>query len=144
MVSKTLYSSDKLDWEIPRDFFDTLDREFHFTLDPCCTKESAKCKKYYTKEDNGLIKSWKGEIVFVNPPYGRDIAEWVKKCYLESLEGTIIVLLIPARTDTHYFHEYIYNRAELRFIRGRLKFKQQGNIANSAPFPSLLAIYNSK
>ena len=96
-------------------------------------------KKYYTIDNNGLLQNWQGEIVFCNPPYGRVIKDWVKKCYEESLkENTTIIMLIPARTDTTYFHDYIYNKAEIRFIHGRLKF---GDSKNSAPFPSMVVVF---
>lgn len=127
-------------WSTPQDFFDNLNKEFDFTLDPCATPLNAKCKKYYTIQEDGLLQNWGGEIVFCNPPYGRYIADWVKKCYTESLKpNTQVVMLIPARTDTSYFHEYIYHRAkEIRFLRGRLKF---GDCKNAAPFPSMVVIF---
>ena len=137
MNKELMFSSKSNEWSTPQDFFDKLNDEFHFTLDPCATQESTKCKKYYTIKDNGLSKSWENEIVFCNPPYGREIKKWVKKAYEES-KNAKIVMLIPARTDTSYFHDYIYNKAEIRFIRGRLKF---GNSKNSAPFPSMVVIF---
>jgi len=143
---KTMLSSKDMTWETPQDFFDKLDKEFDFTLDPCATKETAKCKKFYTKEDDGLIQDWTRETVFCNPPYGTEIKHWVKKCYDEMHKKNIndrawrVVMLIPARTDTIYFHEYIYHKAEIRFIKGRLKF---GSSSNSAPFPSMLVIFNN-
>lgn len=140
---KTLLSSKDMDWETPKSFFDELNKEFHFTLDPCATKETAKCKKYFTKEIDGLKQDWSGNTVFCNPPYGKEIKFWVKKCSEEAKKpNTIVVMLIPARTDTTYFHEYIYKKAEIRFIKGRLKFggKQKGS--GSAPFPSMIVIFN--
>lgn len=139
MDTKVMFSSKKQDWETPKDFFKQLDKEFNFTLDPCCTKENALCKKHYTEKEDGLKQDWNGETVFCNPPYGRAIKTWVKKCYEEGKKkNTTVVMLIPARTDTSYFHDYIYNKSEIRFIRGRLKF---GNSKNSAPFPSMVVIY---
>jgi len=137
---KTMLSSEKMDWETPQDFFDELDKEFNFTLDPCATKKTAKCKKFYTKEDDGLSKSWYRERVFCNPPYGSEIKKWVEKC---SKEKAKVVMLIPARTDTKYFHEYIYNKpnTEIRFIKGRLKFGGNQKGSGSAPFPSMLVIF---
>ena len=132
-----MFSSKTDLWSTPQAFFNELNKEFNFTLDPCANKENAKCEKYYTKEDNGLIQDWKNEIVFCNPPYGRELNKWVKKCYEESKHAKI-VMLIPARTDTSYFHDYIYNKAEIKFIRGRLKF---GDSKNSAPFPSMVVIF---
>ena len=140
---KTLLSSEKMDWETPQDFFDELNKEFNFTLDPCATPQTAKCEKFYTKEDDGLSKDWSGEVVFCNPPYGREIKHWVKKCSEEGKkENTTVVMLIPARTDTIYFHEYIYNKAEIRFIKGRLKFVGNQKGSGSAPFPSMIVIFN--
>jgi phage N-6-adenine-methyltransferase len=140
MNTDLMFSSETNEWSTPQDFYDKLDDEFAFTLDPCSTHENAKCKKHYTEEDNGLVQDWGGEIVFVNPPYGRAIKDWVKKCYEEAQKpNTTIVMLIPARTDTIYFHQYIYHKSEIRFIKGRLKF---GDSKNAAPFPSMLVIYN--
>lgn len=117
-----------------------MDKEFNFTLDPCATAENAKCEKYYTMHENGLLQDWQGETIFCNPPYGRAIRDWVKKCYEESQKpNTTVVMLIPARTDTTYFHDYIYHKAkEVRFVRGRLKF---GGSKNSAPFPSMVVVF---
>lgn len=127
------FSSKTPEWATPQDFFNELNKEFGFTLDPCATKDNAKCKKFYTKEDNGLSKSWRGESVFMNPPYGREIGSWVKKLSQEGGVG-----LLPARTDTKWFHDHIYGKAEIRFIKGRLKF---GGSKNSAPFPSMLVVF---
>ncbi|MFD2254344.1 DNA N-6-adenine-methyltransferase [Lactococcus formosensis subsp. bovis] len=141
-MNKELMFSSKTDlWATPQDFFDKLNDEFHFTLDPCSTHENAKCYKHFTVEENGLLQDWGGEIVFCNPPYGRKIKDWVEKSYEESQkENTIVVMLIPARTDTIYFHEYIYHKAEIRFIKGRLKF---GDAKNAAPFPSMIVIFKN-
>ena len=139
MINKGMMSSNTNEWATPQETFDMLDQDFHFTLDPCATKENAKCKKFYTKEDNGLDQSWDNEIVFCNPPYGREINHWVKKA--SEARGGTVVMLIPARTDTIYFHDYIYKKAEIHFIRGRLKF---GNSKNSAPFPSMIVIFRSE
>ena len=140
MNTKVMFSSETDLWSTPQDFFDELNAEFHFTLDPCATRENAKCARFFTVEDDGLKQDWQGETVFCNPPYGREIGKWVKKCYEESKKpGTTVVMLIPARTDTSYFHDYIYGKArEIRFIRGRLKF---GDATNSAPFPSMVVVF---
>lgn len=130
------FSSQTDNWATPQDFFDKLNEEFQFTLDPCADEHNAKCSKYFTKEDNGLEQDWSGEIVFCNPPYGRDIKNWVKKA---RDSHAVTVMLIPARTDTSYWHDYIFNKAEVRFLRGRLKF---GDSKNSAPFPSAVVIFN--
>ena len=139
MNNELMFSSKTDLWSTPNDFFDKLNDEFHFTLDPCSTHENAKCYKHFTEEENGLLQDWGNEVVFCNPPYGRQIKDWIKKSYEESQkDNTTVVMLIPARTDTIYFHEYIYHKAEIRFIKGRLKF---GNAKNSAPFPSMVAIF---
>lgn len=124
-------------WSTPQDFYDKLDAEFHFTLDPCATSDNAKCAKFYTEADDGLSQSWDGEVVFMNPPYGRAIRHWIKKA---SEAKATVVCLVPARTDTSYWHDYVIGGgAEVRFIRGRLKF---GGHNNSAPFPSAIVIFS--
>ena len=147
-MNAALLSSKKMDWCTPIDFFNELNKEFNFVLDAAATDETAKCKDYFTPETDGLKQSWKRTdgAVFCNPPYGREIGKWVKKAYEESAKhDTTIVLLIPARTDTTYFHNYIYKRAEIRFIRGRLKFTDENGIAgDAAPFPSMVVIYNGR
>mgnify|MGYP001239103321 FL=1 len=99
------YSSKTDNWATPQSFFDRLNAEFDFTLDPCADKDNAKCSRYYTADDDGLAQDWAGERVFMNPPYGRVIGDWIRKAYEESLKGTLVVALIPARTDTRYWHE---------------------------------------
>lgn len=140
MNTKLMFSSKTDLWSTPQDFFNKLNEEFTFDLDPCATSENSKCEKYFTKEIDGLKQNWGGYTVFCNPPYGREVGKWVEKAYKESKkENTTIVMLIPARTDTRYFHDYIYHKAkEIRFIRGRLKF---GNATNAAPFPSMVVIF---
>ena len=136
-----MLSSKQEDWETPQSLFDELDSKYHFTLDPCSTDENAKCAKHYTPDEDGLSRSWKGEVVFCNPPYGRKIGKWVEKCYKESTHAKV-VRLIPARTDTAYFHEYIYGKASIEFLRGRLKFERGGVALNSAPFPSMIVEFD--
>jgi phage N-6-adenine-methyltransferase len=140
MINAGLFTSTTDQWETPQWLFDQLNQEFNFTLDPCATAENAKCAKYFTTKEDGLKQDWSGEIVFCNPPYGREISKWVRKAAEESKKhNTTVVMLIPARTDTSYFHDYIYGKAkEIRFIRGRLKF---GNAKNSAPFPSMVVVF---
>jgi|TARA_R100001015_G_C4549185_1_gene111443 phage N-6-adenine-methyltransferase len=133
------FSSQSNEWTTPNDFYKELNKEFNFTLDPCCTKTNAKCKKFFTKKDDGLSKDWFNETVFMNPPYGREIKNWIKKAYEESLKGALVVCLIPARTDTTYWHNYCM-KGEIRFIKGRLKFSNK----NSAPFPSAVVIFRNK
>jgi len=133
-----MFSSDSGEWATPQDFYDKLDEEFHFTLDPCATAENAKCSKFYTKEQDGLAQDWTGETVFCNPPYGKDVGKWARKCRDHAMAGGIAVLLVHSRTDTRWFHDFVYHYAELRFVKGRLKF---GGAPNTAPFPSLVAVF---
>ena len=139
MNTELHFSSEKQNWETPIEFFNKINEEFNFTLDPCCEIETAKCRKFFTKETDGLTQCWGGHTVFMNPPYGREQIEWIKKAYNESLkENTIVVCLIPSRTDTKVWHDIIFPYAEVRFLKGRLKF---GNSKNAAPFPSALVIF---
>lgn len=134
MNNAVMFSSKTDMWETPKDFFDELDKEFHFTCDVCAIKENAKCAKYYTPEQDGLKQEWDG-VCWMNPPYGKAIGKWVKKA---AESKTTVVCLLPATTDTKWFHEYIYGKAEIRFVKGRIKF---GNSKNSAPFPSMVVIF---
>ena len=142
-MNRALLSSKKMDWRTPQPLFDKYNNEFSFTLDPCADDQNHKCDKYYTIYDDGLSKDWGGETVFCNPPYGREIGKWVKKAYEESRKkGTKVVMLIPARTDTRYFHNYIYHKAETRFLKGRIKFWDDNDQEQDpAPFPSMLVIF---
>lgn len=143
--AKTLFSSANNEWGTPQFLFEELNDKYHFTLDPCSTDENAKCSKHYTIEDNGLSKEWINEIVFCNPPYGKEIGKWAEKCYQESCKGVKIVMLVPARVDTKWFHNFIYQKPNVRieFIKGRLKFENPlcSKPAN-APFPSMLVYFN--
>lgn len=143
MNTDVMFSSKTDQWATPQKFFDELDKEFGFTLDPCADEFNHKCKKYFTKQDDGLSKDWDDDVVFCNPPYGREISNWVKKCFDEVHYGSCpcAVMLVPARTDTQWFHKYIYCRAEIRFIKGRLKF---GDSTNSAPFPSMVVVFRKE
>lgn len=145
-MNQVLLSSNNNNWCTPQDFFDELDAEFHFVLDAAANERSAKCDDFFTPEQDGLSQSWERSdgAVFCNPPYGREISKWVKKAFEESrLSKTTIVLLIPARTDTAYFHDYIYGYSEVRFVRGRLKFTDESGYSfDRAPFPSMVVVYN--
>lgn len=137
-LNSGLFSSTTDLWETPQDIFDKLNFEFGFTVDVCAIPENAKCLNYYTPEQDGLSQEWKG-VCWLNPPYGREIGKWLKKAYESSLKETIVVCLIPSRTDTKYWHDYVM-KGEIRFIRGRLKF---GGHKNSAPFPSAIVIFRN-
>lgn len=132
-------SSERSDWETPAALYRDLDAEFRFTLDPCATRRTAKCTHFYTRRDNGLTQSWRGERVFMNPPYGRDIARWIRKA---SESGALVVGLVPARTDTIWWHGYVIDaKAEVRFLRGRLRFALGTGRTGRAPFPSAIVIW---
>ena len=133
-------SSATPEWSTPRDLFDELDAEFHFDLDVASTDENALCEKHYTKDDDGLSNEWTGSV-WCNPPYGREIGKWMRKA-AESNWGGVTVCLVPARTDTAWWHEWIVGHAtEVRFIRGRLKF---GGSDSGAPFPSAIVVYDKR
>lgn len=142
MMNTDVMFSSKTDlWETPQEFFDKLDLEFHFDLDVCALPENAKCARYYTPEQDGLSQPWEG-VVWCNPPYGRNIGKWVQRAHDENRRNNnYIVMLLPARTDTRWFHDYILNKTEVRFIRGRLKF---GGAKNSAPFPSMVVVFRPR
>lgn len=143
MNTKVHFSSKDMTYATPQDLFDKLNSVFNFTLDPCAEPSTAKCSTYYTEQDDGLTKSWAGHSVFTNPPYGVNLKHWVKKCYEESLKvNTNVVVLMPARTDTSYQHEYVYGKAiAICLMKGRIKF---GNSKSSAPFPSQLVVYSNR
>lgn len=132
-----IFSRDTDNWATPQWLFDELDNEFHFTLDACASSENAKCKTFFSKVQDGLQQDWSG-TVWCNPPYGRQIAKWVEKASDAASKGNTVVMLIPARTDTAWFHDYVYGKAEVRFVRGRVKF---GDAKYNAPFPSMIVIW---
>ena len=135
------FSSETIEWATPQWLFDSLNREFGFTLDPCCTHENAKCERHYTREDNGLMSPWGGCVVFMNPPYGDEIGRWMARAHgAAMLEGATVVCLVPSRTDTAWWHEYAMKH-EIRFLRGRLCF---GDSETSAPFPSAIIVMRPK
>jgi hypothetical protein len=159
MVSKVFFSSKTAEWETPQWLFDELNEEFGFTLDVCASEENHKCEKYFDIEMDGLKQDWSKDICWCNPPYGRGIEKWISKAALSALRGATVVCLLPARTDTKWFHEHIWNRqehgpyrvvvencgveivryeVEVRLLKGRLKF---GGATNSAPFPSMIVIF---
>ncbi len=135
MLNPGIFSSNRDDWETPKELFDELHREFRFTIDTCAHSQNKKLDRYWDKEIDGLSQDWSKERCWMNPPYGREIGKWIKKA---AESGGLVVALLPARTDTKWFHEYILGKAEIRFLRGRLKF---GGSKNSAPFPSMIVIW---
>lgn len=137
-MSGYMNTSKTVEWETPQELFDQINHIYNFTIDVCANEQNHKCDRFYTKEQDGLAQSWKGEKVWCNPPYGREIADWVRKAYECADKNTIIVMLVPARTDTKWFHKYAKNKAQVILMNGRLKF---GGMDKTAPFPSMLLIY---
>jgi site-specific DNA-methyltransferase (adenine-specific) len=131
------FSSKTCVWATPQDFFDKLDAEFGFALDVCALRENAKCKRYFTPEVNGLVQEWR-DVCWMNPPYGREIGRWVAKAFESARNGATVVCLLPARTDTAWWHDYVMQACEIRFVRGRLRF---GGAESGAPFPSAVVVF---
>jgi len=138
-MNHALFQSDRQDWETPQRLFDKLDAEFHFTHDVCALPKNAKCRSYFTPREDGLLQDWKG-VCWMNPPYGKEIEKWMQKAFFESTRGVTVVCLVPARTDTEWWHKYAL-QGEIRFLRGRLKF--QGADA-TAPFPSAVVVFRDQ
>ena len=149
-ISKQLFSSKDQTWGTPRPFFKQLDNIFSFKLDPCCEHHTAKCEMHFTKEEDGLKQDWSAiGNAFVNPPFGRALAVWMKKCQEEADKGITVVMLIPARPDTSYWHDIAFRYAScVCFIKGRIKFGDEGQIgqfggAVGAPFPSAIVVFGN-
>ena len=148
MVSQALFSSDSTEWETPETLYRQLNQEFSFDIDVCASDKNSKHYYYISAEQDALRQAWNqmARVCWMNPPYGRKIGDWIQKAWEESQKGCTIVCLLPARTDTKYFHQFIWNKdkhkpkkgVELRFLAGRLKF---GGSKNSAPFPSMIVIF---
>lgn len=136
MKTNVHFMSESDNWPTPRFLFEALHAEFKFSVDVCATADNAKCKKFYSPEQDGLAQEWRG-VCFMNPPYGRQIGRWVRKAFESAQAGALVVCLLPARCDTRWWHEYVM-RGEIRFFRGRLKF---GDAKNSAPFPSAIVVF---
>jgi phage N-6-adenine-methyltransferase len=141
-MNKILFSSKSVVWETPQTFFDNYNAVYNFTTDVCALPENAKCSHFYTPEIDGLKQTWSGAC-WMNPPYGREIYQWIKKASDESHKGATVVALLPVRTDTKWFHDYIYQKQNtaIEFLKGRLKF---GGSINSAPFPSMVVVFKPK
>lgn len=127
-VNRAIFSSASVHWATPDDTYKALDAEFGFNLDPCPLSDAPVT--------DGLALDWTGRRVYCNPPYGRGVGDWLAK----AREADIAVFLLPARTDTRWWHEHAMKANELRFLRGRLKF---GGSKNSAPFPSVVLVYRN-
>ena len=141
-----LFTSTTDEWPTPPRLFAALDAEFRFTLDVCASPGNAKCARYYTRAEDGLRQDWTGAC-FMNPPYGVEIGKWAAKAQRES-RRSVVVCLLPARTDTGWWHDHVMRAAEVRFIRGRLSFggvrqeeRRAASGAHNAPFPSVVAVF---
>ena len=150
-MNKVHFSSQTGEWETPQALFDPLDAEFHFTLDVCATAENAKCKRYFTKADDGLVQDWRGEMCWMNPPYGREIGGWIEKACMEGARGAVVFCLLPARTDTRWWHNWVQLALEVWFLKGRVCFELDGKPIldkngkpTGAPFPSALVRFGGK
>ena len=143
-TQKTMFSSNSIEWGTPKDFYSSLNDRFQFTLDAAATKENAKCSQFFSIEDDSLTKNWEGNIVFLNPPYGRQIGMWVEKAFVEGQkENTIVVMVLPARVDTKYYHEFCMRAKEVHFVKGRLKFENESlKKGVPAPFPSMVVVFD--
>jgi len=151
MNTAVMFSSKTSEWETPQHLFDQLHAEFGFDLDVCATPANAKCPVYLTKEQDGLKQPWRelARVAWMNPPYGRKIGHWVRKAYEESAAGCTVACLLPARTDTRWFHSYIWDAmthkprtgVEVRLLPGRLKF---GGAKAGAPFPSMIVVFHGR
>ena len=138
---RVMSSSKDMTWATPKEWFEYLDLEFGFTLDPCCLHETAKCAKHYTPEEDGLAQSWQDERVFMNPPYGREIPKWMCKAYTEARDnGALVVCLVPARVDTEWWHRYA-SKGEVRFPKGRIRF---AGAEAGAPFPVAIVVFRPR
>src|SRR5699024_3089209 len=138
-INQGMMTSNTDMWATPQDFFNKLNEDFNFQCDVCAIDDNAKCDKYYSPEEDGLQQEWQG-VCWMNPPYGRVIGDWVKKAYKSSLKGATVVCLVPARTDTKWWHEYCM-KGEIRLVKGRLKF---GDGKNPAPFPSAVVVFGNQ
>jgi len=136
VINNGLFTSNTDLWATPQSFFDEWNSKYNFKTDVCATAENAKCEIYFSPEENGLLQEWKGTC-WMNPPYGREISKWVKKAYESSLNGAVVVCLLPARTDTRWFHNYCL-KGDITFLRGRLKFNE---VKWNAPFPNMVVIF---
>ena len=149
--NKKLFDKDKVEkslastvWETPPEVFDPINREFKFTLDVCADRNNTKCELFYDEQTNGLIQDWSDNVCWCNPPYGNDVRKWVKKAIIESEKGVTTVLLIPCKTNTNWWHDLVIPKAEVRFLRGRVKFiKDSIQTKQALPWPLAFVIYRA-
>lgn len=142
--ARPYFESTRHDWQTPRETFDALHSEFTFTIDICAADDTALLPRYWTERDEALLRSWEGERVWMNPPFGRQIARWMEKAWTESEAAEVIVALVPSRTDTIWWHRYAMEADEIRFFTKRLRFGPVTAAGRDpAPFPSALVIWGS-
>jgi site-specific DNA-methyltransferase (adenine-specific) len=127
------------EWSTPKAFFEKWNSYFHFQLDACATARNTKCRRYYTRRDDGLKRPWNGRT-WVNPPYDRQLWRWVKKGYETCRQGNLVVMLLPASTDSSWFHRWCKGKGEIEFVRGRLTFSKTGR----ASFASMIVIFRPR
>ena len=139
-LTSAMTSSASDEWETPQEVFDALHSEFGFSIDVAANERNAKCADFYSVEDDGLVQEWAPRVVWMNPPYGRNIEYWVAKAAIEAGKGATVVGLVPARTDTRWWHTWVMPLAEIRFVRGRIKFSG----AKDAPFPSAIVVWRPR
>lgn len=135
------FSSATDNWATPQDLFDRINAVFRFTLDAAASAENAKCARYFTREQDGLVQDWGREVVWLNSPYGREIGKWIGKARAAAEQGATVVCLVPARTDTAWWHDHVIPAGEVTFLRGRLRF---GNATAGAPFPSAIVVFRPR
>ena len=137
------FSSKRGDWATPLDLFDRYNEKYDFSIDVCASEDNAKVERYWTERDDGLAQDWSHEVCWMNPPYGREIGQWVEKAYLSARhQGSVVVGLLPARTDTRWFHNFIWPRkAKVELLKGRIKFLEDGEQKHPAPFPSMIVVW---
>jgi len=135
------YNGNGRHWETPPEVFGPLHAEFGFTLDPCCQPHTAKCETFYTESDDGLARDWGTHRVFMNPPYGREVYAWTRKARESAARGALVVGLLPASTDLAWWHEDVVGHAEVRYIRGRVRFLTDGPYRASGFFASVIVIW---
>ena len=133
------YNGNGREWATPPEVFDPLHAEFGFTVDACATPDNAKCARFWSEADNGLAQNWTGERVWMNPPYGREVAAWTQKA--AHSRAAVVVGLLPASTDLAWWHRDVIDRARVRYIRGRVRFLTDGPYRASGFFASVIVIW---
>ena len=139
-ASQAMFRSTTDEWSTPSEVFDPLNEEFGFTLDVCADADNAKCGRFFDKDADGLTQVWSG-VCWMNPPYGRGIDRWIHKAWESARDGATVVCLIPSRTDTRWWHDYVTDAADVRFVKGRIYFENPDRPRDRAPFPSAIVVF---